>query len=147
MTASGRPATPADVDEICAALPHTWFGTTWGDVPTWLVPRTLKAARTGDREKGRGFLSYRKPGRTAIDPLTGEMYDDLLVVPVANSADKAELVEGDGPFFTIDHFNGYDAVLVQQSRLGELSIDELREVLTDAWRACAPAALVREFDE
>ena len=66
MTASGRPATPADVDEICAALPHTWFGTTWGDVPTWLVPRTLKAARTGDREKGRGFLSYRKPGRTAI---------------------------------------------------------------------------------
>ena len=29
---------PEDVDEICGGLPETWFGTSWGDVPTWLVP-------------------------------------------------------------------------------------------------------------
>ena len=41
----------------------------------------------------------------------------------------------DTPFFTIDHFKGYNAVLVQQSRLGELSRDELAEIITDAWAA------------
>ena len=33
-----RPATPADVDRICASLPETELGTSWGDVPTWKVP-------------------------------------------------------------------------------------------------------------
>ena len=37
------------------------------------------------------------------------------------------------------------AVLVQQSRLGEISRDELAEVITEAWAAKAPRKLVREF--
>lgn len=133
-----RPAQPEDVDAICAALPETWFGTSWGDVPTWLVPQ-----RAGDT-KGRGFVLYRKPHKTATDPDTGEPYDDLLVVRTANADDKEALVEGSGPFFTIDHFNGYNAVLVRLSRLGEISRDELAEVMTDAWRACAPKSLVKK---
>ena len=48
------------------------------------------------------------------------------------------------PFFTIDHFRSVNAVLVQQSRLGELSVDELREVLTEAWLTVAPKRLARE---
>lgn len=128
-------ARPEDVDAICAALPETWLGTSWGDVPTWLVPH---------REKGRGFVLYRKPGKTAIDPATGEMYDDLLVIRAADEADKLALVEGDGPFFTIPHFNGYNAVLVQLSRLDEITRDELAEVITDAWRACASKTLVKK---
>ena len=48
------------------------------------------------------------------------------------------------PFFTIDHFRGFNAVLVQQSRLGEISRDELVEVITDAWAHRAPKRLVRE---
>jgi hypothetical protein len=136
-----RLATPADVDAICAALPETWFGTSWGDVPTWLVPHRV---RDGER-KGRGFVLYRKPHRTAVDPATGEPYDDLLVIRTANDDDKRALVEGDGPFFTIPHFKGYHAVLVQLSRLGEVSHDELAEVITDAWCACAPKSLVKTF--
>ena len=54
-------------------------------------------------------------------------------------------MEADGPFFTIDHFRSYAAVLVQQSRLGEITREELREVITEAWRATAPAKLVGEF--
>jgi hypothetical protein len=138
MTTDGsRPAVPADVDAICAALPETWFGTSWGDVPTWLVPH---------RDKGRGFVLYRKPHKTAVDPETGEPYDDLLVIRTANAGDKEALVADDGPFFTIDHFNGYNAVLVRLSRLGEVSRDELAEVITDAWRACAPKSLVKRYD-
>lgn len=132
-----RAARATDVDEICAALPETEFGTSWGDVPTWKVPAG---------PKGRGFLLYRHPHRSAVDPVTGAMYDDLLVVVVAGPGEKAALVEDpDSPFFTIDHFRSTNAVLVQQSRLGELSVDELREVLTDAWACRAPKRLVKEY--
>jgi hypothetical protein len=137
-----RRATPADVDAICGSLPETWFGTSWGDVPTWLVPHRVRDGV----DKGRGFVLYRKPHKTAVNPETGEFYDDLLVIRTANEADKTELIEDDGPFFTIDHFNGYNAVLVRLSRLGEISYDELAEVITDAWRACAPKTLVKKFD-
>ena len=132
-----RPARPDDVDEICAALPSTELGTSWGDVPTWKVPAG---------EKGRGFLLYRHPHPSAVDPETGEQYDDLLVIRTADPADKAALVEdGSSPFFTIDHFRNFNAVLVQQSRLGELTLDELTEVVQDAWLAVAPKRLAKEF--
>lgn len=131
-----RRARPEDVDEICGALPDTELGTSWGDVPTWKVPRG---------EKGKGFVLYRPPGGTAIDPETGEPYDDLLVILTPTEAEKAALVDDDAtPFFTIPHFDGYAAVLVQQSRLGELDRDELAEIITDAWAKRAPKRLVRE---
>lgn len=133
-----RPAEPADIEAICGSLPEAWLGTSWGDVVTWLVPET--ASRRG---KGKGFVLYRKPRPSAIDPATGEPYDDLLVIRTASAADKESLVAADGPFFTIEHFNGFNAVLIQQSRLGEISVAEFREVISDAWRAMAPKALVR----
>ena len=54
-----RPATPDDVDRICGELPETEFGISWGDRPTWKVPRG---------NKGKGFLLYRMPHQTAVDP-------------------------------------------------------------------------------
>jgi hypothetical protein len=87
----------------------------------------------------------RAPRHDAVDPVTGEEYDDLLVIRTASAEDKATLVEADGPFFTIDHFRSYNAVLLQQSRIGELDLDELREVLTDAWLAVAPKSLAKRF--
>jgi hypothetical protein len=131
-----RKARPEDVDAICAELPETELGISWGDRPTWKVPRG---------PKGKGFLLYRAPGRTAIDPATGEMYDDLIVITTPTEVEKNVLVEDEStPFFTIPHFNGYAAVLVQQSRLGEITRQELAEVITDAWAAKAPAKLVKE---
>jgi hypothetical protein len=132
-----RPARPDDVDEICAALPETELGISWGDRPTWKVPR-------GD--KGRGFVLYRMPHRTAVDPRTGEMYDDLVVVMTAGPAEKEALVaDAASPFFTIDHFRSTNAVLVRLSRLGEISREELAEVITDAWASRAPRRLVRQY--
>lgn len=132
-----RKARPEDVDDICGGLPETELGTSWGDRPTWKVPKGAK---------GRGFVLYRSPHKSAVDPDTGEVYDDLVVITTPTEVEKHALVEDDTtPFFTIDHFNGYAAVLVQQSRLGEISRDELAEVITDAWAAKAPKKLVREF--
>lgn len=129
----GRRATPEDVHDLAMSLPDVTLGITWGDRPTYLV-------------HGRGFLLRRMPHRTAIDPETGEMYDDLLVVMVADAGEKQALVEDDRlPFFTIPHFEGFNAVLVQESRLGEIDRAELEEIITDAWLAKAPKRLAREF--
>ena len=130
----GRPATEDDVREICLSLPETELSETWGDIPTYVVHQ---------KPKPRGFVLYRRPHKTAIDPRTGEEYDDLLVIRTRSSADKAALVEADGPFFTIDHFRSFNAVLVQLSRLDELDVEELREVITDAWLAVAPKRLAK----
>jgi hypothetical protein len=132
MTASRR-ARPADVDEIAGSLPQTELGTSWGDRPTWKVA-------------GTGFVLRRAPRKDAIDPATGEMFQDLIVVMVANAEEKAALVDDERlPFFTIDHFTGFNAVLVQESRLAEMDREELAEIITEAWAARAPKRLVKEF--
>jgi hypothetical protein len=131
-----RPARVSDVDAICRSLPEVELGTSWGDRPTYLVKQNPKP---------RGFVLARAPRRDAIDPRTGEEYQDLLVIRTANAEDKAALVEADGPFFTIDHFRNFNAVLLQQGRIAELDVDELREVLTDAWLAVAPRSLAKKF--
>jgi hypothetical protein len=136
MSSASGQARPEDIDEICGSLPETELGTSWGDRPTWKVPR-------GDR--GKGFVLYRMPHKTAVDPDTGEMWDDVVVIMTPTEVEKHALVEDRStPFFTIDHFKGYSAVLVRQSRLGEISRQELVEVITDAWATKAPKKLVRE---
>jgi hypothetical protein len=133
----GQPATPDDIAAICLSLPQVEFGISWGDRPTYKVPQG---------EKGRGFLLYRMPHKTAIDPVSGEMFDDLQVIVTPTEIEKMQLVEDpELPFFTIDHFRGFNAVLVRESRLGEIDVDELREIITDAWLTRAPKRLAREF--
>lgn len=132
-----RPATAEDVDEIAGSLPETELGISWGDRPTWKVPRG---------GKGKGFLLYRMPRKDAVDPETGEQYDDLIVIMTADDADKQALVDDPNtPFFTIDHFRNFNAVLVQASRLGEISRAELAEVITEAWLRMAPKRLAKSF--
>ncbi|HEX3679826.1 MAG TPA: hypothetical protein VHU90_08910 [Galbitalea sp.] len=130
-------ATPGDVALICGSLPEVELGISWGDRPTYRVPRGAK---------GKGFVLYRAPGKTAIDPTSGEMFMDLLVISVPDEDAKNALVQDShSPFFTIDHFSGYNAVLVQESRLGELDRDRLAEILIEAWACKAPKRLVNEY--
>jgi hypothetical protein len=128
-----RRARVDDVHEICLSLPEVELGTSWGDRPTYKV-------------RGRGFVLHRAPHHSAVDPATGEPYDDLLVIVTPTAEDKEALVADEStPFFTVPHFDRTNAVLVQQSRLGELTYDELAEVITDAWRSRAPARLLRQL--
>ena len=46
-------------------------------------------------------------------------------------------------FFTEPHYNGFPAVLV---RLAAVDVDELAELVIDAWRCQAPKKLVKEYD-
>jgi len=89
---------------------------------------------------GRSFIFFRTPRPDAVDPQTGERLPDVIVFWVESEADKHALVQDPStPFFTTPHFDGHDSVLVQASRLGEISRQELAEVVQDAWLARASA--------
>jgi hypothetical protein len=66
---------------------------------------------------------------------------DVIAVRVADQHEKEALLGSDGDtFFTEPHYNGFPAVLV---RLPVIGLDELEEVIVDAWRCQAPRALVQ----
>ena len=86
----------------------------------------------------KSFIFFRNPRPDAFDPETGERYADVIVFWVADEVDKEAIVEDDAnPFFTTPHFNGHRSVLLRASRIGELTADELAEVVYDAWLARA----------
>ena len=67
----------------------------------------------------------------------------ILAIRTADQAEKeAILAAGKDGFFTIEHFNGYNAYLVQ---LDEVSAEDLREALLDGWLAVAPANVAEAF--
>ena len=83
---------------------------------------------------GRSFIFFRNPRPDAVDPRTGERYDDVIVFWVGSEADKQALVQDEStPFFTTKHFDGHLSVLLRASRVGELSRQELAEVVQEAW--------------
>jgi hypothetical protein len=86
----------------------------------------------------KSFVFFRNPRPDAVDPETGERYEDVIVIWVPSESDKQALVQDPAsPFFTTAHFDGHPSVLVRASRLGELSVKELREIVQDAWLARA----------
>ncbi len=83
---------------------------------------------------GKSFVFFRNPRPDATDPETGERYDDVIVFWVPSESDKQALVQDPAsPFFTTPHFDGHPSVLVRASRIGELSRQELAEIVQDAW--------------
>jgi len=87
---------------------------------------------------GKSFVFFRNPRKDALDPTTGDRYDDVIVIWVGGDDDKQALVQdASRPFFTTPHFNGHPSVLVRASRLGEVSRDEIVELVEEAWLAQA----------
>ena len=120
-----RPATVADVHDIALSMPHV------------TVERGRQLGNAIYQVGRKSFVFFRTPRRDAVDPLTGERYD-VIVLWVASEEDKQALLQdASNPFFTTPHFDGHPSVLVRESRLGELSRDELTEVIRDGWLAQA----------
>ena len=127
-------ATWDDVRSLVAALPDTDEHASYGGHPAWRV-------------HGKGFVWDRPLGvadRNALaDAAPGED-EPVLGVRVADEGVKAALLAQDeAVFFTTPHFDGYPAVLV---RLERIAVDELAELVEDAWRERAPRRLVAERD-
>jgi hypothetical protein len=67
----------------------------------------------------------------------------ILALAVADLAEKeAILAAGKPGFFTIEHFNGYKAYLIQ---LQAATDADVAEAITDAWLAKAPPALAERY--
>ena len=87
---------------------------------------------------GKSFVFFRTPRPDAFDPETRERYPDVIVFWVPSESDKQALIQDEAtPFFTTAHFDGHPSVLVRASRIGELTVPELTEVIQDAWLAQA----------
>lgn len=116
-----RKATIDDVHELALAMPHVTIVEGSQSNPVYQVG-------------GKSFIFFRTPRPDAIDPQTGERYADVIVFWVESEGDKLAMVSDDtSPFFTTPHFDGHPSVLLRSSRLGELTREELAEVVQDAW--------------
>lgn len=122
---SDRAATVDDVHGLAESMPYVTI--TYG-------PKGNPVYQVG----GKSFVFFRTPRPDAVDPDTGERYDDVIMIWVDSPADKLALVEDpDSPFFTTPHFDGHPSVLIRASRLGDVSYVELTEIIQDAWLAQA----------
>jgi hypothetical protein len=122
-----RAARVEDVHELALAMPHVTVEYGPGDNPIYQVG-------------SKSFVFFRNPRPDAFDPVTGERYQDVIVFWVASEADKQALVQDQtSPFFTTAHFDGHPSVLVRASHVGELTRQELAEVVQDAWLSRASA--------
>ena len=121
-------ATWDDVRRLALALPETSEGTSHGNA-AWKV-----------KDKGFVWVWLER-----IHPKKGRVpQPKVIAISVADLAEKEAMLASDSEvFFTEPHYNGYPAVMV---RLEAVALDELEELIIDAWRCQAPAALVARYD-
>jgi hypothetical protein len=122
-----RPARIEDVHALALGMPHVTVERGSGPHPVYQVG-------------GKSFVFFRTPRPDAVDQETGERLPDVIVIWVGSEADKQALVhDPSSPFFTTAHFDGHPSVLVQECRIGELTREELAEVVQEAWLSRASA--------
>jgi hypothetical protein len=119
-----------DVRRIALSLPETSERPQWGNA-SWRV-------------RNKPFV-WERPLRPADLRALGDAAPDgpILGVRVEHlGAKEALIAEEPGVYFTTPHFDGYPAVLV---RLDKIALDELEEVIIEAWLCQAPKRLAQEL--
>jgi hypothetical protein len=119
-----------DVRRIALALPETSERPQWGNA-SWRV-------------RNKPFV-WERPLRAADLRALGDAAPDGAILGVRaehEGAKEAMIADDPSVYFTTPHFDGYPAVLV---RLDEIPLDELEEVIVEAWLCQAPKRLANEF--
>jgi hypothetical protein len=121
-----------DVRRIALALPESSEQTSHGHA-SWRV-------------RDKGFV-WERPLRAAEAHALGADAPDgpILGVRVEHLGAKEALLADDrNVFFTTAHFDGYAAVLV---RLDRIALEELSELIVEAWLCRAPKRLAKQYLE
>jgi len=111
----------ADLDELALAMPRT-------------TKEVSDDGRPAYRVHGKLFCLHRGRRPDAIDPDSGERLDDVLMFRVADLGVKELLLADErGLYFTTPHFDGYPAVLLRIPDLARLDLQELGDMVAEAW--------------
>lgn len=121
-----------DVRRIALSLPETSERPQWGNM-SWRV-------------RNKPFVWERPLRESDLSALGADAPEGaILGVRVEHLVAKEAMIADDpSVYFTTPHFDGYAAVLV---RLDEISLDDLDEVIVEAWLCQAPKRLGRDYME
>jgi hypothetical protein len=124
-------ATWQDVRRIALGLPETTERTRRGGFAFWEI-------------RGKGFVWERPLGKSDLRALGDAAPSGAILGARVESIPLREILIADAPaiFFTIPHFDDYPAVLVLLERI---ALDELEEVIVEAWLDRAPTRLADEW--
>ncbi len=119
-----------DVRDMALGLPETSEGLS-RELRQWLVRDKLFVWERPLRQADLEALGSGAPD----GPILGARVEHI-------EAKEALITDDPAVFLTTPHFDGYPAILV---RLDRITLDDLREVIVEAWLARAPKRLAKAY--